>query len=298
MTPLLAGLGLAGCYLLGLRGFVLARDPGLATRLLQRDHVRTPVEEGPQRPLVRAYLALVDRLAPRALRLLGTARIERIRKRIDAAGRPAGMTMEGYAGKKAFFTLLFGVTALLLALQGRLVIGGILAIAGYWWTDLVLHAEARRRQQAIERDLPDFLDILAVTVGAGIGLRPGMHRVAHTLHGPIAEEVRTTLGRMDVGATRRAAFEELRRRNPSESLGQFVTAMLQAEELGTPLARALVDIAGDMRRSAAQAARRRAARAAPRVSLIVTTVMVPGVLILLGVALFLGVSPDLGRLLD
>ena len=68
----------------------------------------------------------------------------------------------------------------------------------------------------------------------------------------------------------------------------MIAAQLQAEELGVPLSEALNDIAEDMRRAAHQDARRRAARAAPRVSLIVTTLIVPGAMILILVALFLG----------
>jgi tight adherence protein C len=86
---------------------------------------------------------------------------------------------------------------------------------------------------------------------------------------------------MELGSDRRQAFLALRERNKSESLKSFVAAQLQAEELGVPLAEALNDIAGDMRRIAYQNARRDAQRAAPRVSLIVTTLIVPGAIILI-----------------
>ena len=96
------------------------------------------------------------------------------------------------------------------------------------------------------------------------------------------------LRQMELGASRRAAFEALRDRNASEQLQSFVAAQLQAEELGVPLSEALNDIATDMRRAAHQAARRRAARATPRVSLIVTSLILPGTMILIAVAIFLG----------
>ena len=76
-------------------------------------------------------------------------------------------------------------------------------------------------------------------------------------------------------------------RNSSESLKSMVGATLQAEELGVPLSEALNEIAEDMRRAAHQDARRRAARAAPRISLIVTTLIVPGAMILILMTLFL-----------
>ena len=98
----------------------------------------------------------------------------------------------------------------------------------------------------------------------------------------------TALRQMDLGATRRDAFLALRERNESEALSTFIGAQLQAEELGVPLSEALNDIALDMRRSAAQNARRRAARAAPRISLIVTTLIVPGSIILILASMLLG----------
>jgi tight adherence protein C len=92
---------------------------------------------------------------------------------------------------------------------------------------------------------------------------------------------------MDVGEARRTAFERLRHRNESEALNQFVVALLQAEELGTPLTEALEQIAVEMRRSTAQRERQGAARTSPRVALVVTIIMVPGALVLLVVSLFL-----------
>ncbi len=160
-------------------------------------------------------------------------------------------------------------------------------LLGWFGPDIWLARQGRVRQERIERDLPDFLDILAVTVRAGLGYRAALGRVSQALAGPIGDEMLTALRQMDLGATRRQAFLALRERNASESLGSFVAAQLQAEELGVPLAEALNDIAEDMRRAAHQSARRRAARAAPRVALIVTTLMVPGSLILILVAILL-----------
>ena len=153
------------------------------------------------------------------------------------------------------------------------------------------------RQERIERDLPDFLDILAVTVRAGLGYRAALGRVAEELGGPISEEMLTALRQMELGASRRQAFLALRERSTSESLSAFIAAQLQAEELGVPLSEALNDIAEDMRRTAHQNARRQASRAAPRVSLIVTTLIVPGAMILILVSLLISSDlPDSGLL--
>ena len=142
--------------------------------------------------------------------------------------------------------------------------------------------------------MPDFLDILAVSVRAGLGYRYALRRVSEALEGPASEEMLTVLRQIELGQDRREAFLALRERNRSESLKSFVGAQLQAEELGVPLAEALNDIAADMRRLAYQNARRQAQRASPRVSLLVTTLIVPGSMILILLSMFFatgGVTP-------
>jgi tight adherence protein C len=134
-------------------------------------------------------------------------------------------------------------------------------------------------------------------VSAGLAFRQAMDRVAETLTGPLAEELRRALHRMDVGVSRRQAFIELRERNPrSTTMGLFTAAILQAEELGAPLAETLNQLARDMRREFSQNTRRRAARAAPRVSLIITMVILPAIVLLIVVALVMGSDLDLGML--
>ncbi len=162
----------------------------------------------------------------------------------------------------------------------------LLTLIGWFGPGRLLARAGRLRQEAIERALPDFLDILAVSVRAGLGYRYALRRVSEALEGPASEEMLTVLRQMELGQDRREAFLALRERNRSESLKSFVAAQLQAEELGVPLAEALNDIATDMRRLAYQNARRQAQRAGPRVSLLVTTLIVPGSMILILLSVF------------
>lgn len=286
LTPALAGLLASGCLAVGLLAIPMLRDRG------PLDRFEGPDDSAQERN--RSLLkALVERLAailgPRAVRGLNAARRERIARRIDLAGRPAGLTVQRFVGLRAAVALLWVAFTGLLVLLGSspfiLVLG---AIVGWFGIDIWISRQGRIRQERIERDLPDFLDILAVTVRAGLGYRSALLRVAESLGGPVAEEMVRALRQMDLGASRRDAFIALRDRNNSESLSSFVAAQLQAEELGVPLSEALNDIAADMRRSAHQNARKRAAQAAPRVSLIVTTLIVPGSIIVIMVSVILG----------
>ena len=113
-------------------------------------------------------------------------------------------------------------------------------------------------------------------MSAGVSFRPALRRVADSLGGPMGEEAIVALQQMELGSSRREAFLALRDRNESQFIAQFVTALLQAEELGVPLADSLVAISREMRGAAYQRGRREAARAAPRVSLIVSMLIVPG----------------------
>jgi len=286
MTPVLAGLGATASVLVALLAIPMLRDRGPIDRLEQGRERDREAEGGALR---RLFLWLTTRLGPRITPRMRASKRESIDRRLDLAGRPGGATVQRFVGYKAAAAVILGGPFLLLALLGSSPLLVVLT-AGFGWfaPDVWVSRMGRLRQERIERDLPDFLDILAVTVRAGLGYRLSLARVAESLGGPVGEEMLVALRQMELGASRRAAFEALRERNASEQLTSFVTAQLQAEELGVPLSEALNDIAGDMRRAAHQAARRRAARAAPRVSLVVTSLIVPGTMILIIASIVLG----------
>ena len=295
MSAATIGLLATACYAAILVGVGLARRPAPAARRFTGSFAAVA-----PRPTLRERLVahLAARYADRALALLSERRRALIRHRLDAAGLtcgghprgPRATTLRGYAGLKAAYTLIGGVVgggALMLVTGNPLVLPAA-AYAGWLSVDFSIGRQGKRRQHRIDRDLPDFLDILAVVVGAGSGFRQGLARVAAALGGPLGEEVTLVLRQMDLGASRRTALEGLRDRNDSEQLATLVTALLQAEELGAPLTGVLGEIAVDMRRAFHQAARKRAAQAAPRVSLIVSMLIVPGAIALILAAVFIG----------
>jgi tight adherence protein C len=150
----------------------------------------------------------------------------------------------------------------------------------------------RLRQEAISETLPDFLDVLAVTVSAGVGFRSALGTVSDRFGGPLGDEVTLALNQIRNGSSVREAFHKLRARNDSEALSQFVGAYMQSEDLGAPLAQTLTRISEDTRRASAQAQRQKAARVAPRVTLVTSMVLVPGALVLLFTGFVLGSGVD------
>ena len=296
MNPLVAGGATTACLIVAGWGWRLLRDRGPEARLQTASSGRAE-RAGRTSLVARLYDFLGDRFAPRVLGYLSENKRASIRRKLDAAGKPGGMTLQGYAGRKAGYTIIMGGAGALFALRGSVLVGVLFIAFGWFYTDIWLSGVARARQARIQRDLPDFLDILAVTVSAGVAFRSALERVAEALRGPLGEEIMTALRQMELGMSRRQALEGIKDRNSSESLNQFITALLQAEELGVPLADALGNLAEDMRRSFYQAARRRAAKASPRVSLIVSTVIVPGAMILIVASVISGTDLDFGNFL-
>ncbi|MBC6461868.1 type II secretion system F family protein [Actinomadura sp. HBU206391] len=239
-------------------------------------------------PLGRPFGPLILALIP------PTAR-GRLRARIERAGRPGGLTLDGYARNKAGNLVVYGTAGVIGMLSGQLLVGIALLAVGVVQTDIVLWNLGRERQTEIQKALPDFLDVLTVTVSAGLGFRHALARVAESMPGPLSDEMLKALRQMELGTPLRDAFEELRQRNDSESLSNFVTAILQAEELGAPLASALAEISIDMRRDAFQHARRRAQRADPQVTIIVTFFMVPAMMLLIVAMLWYGTDGSFSR---
>jgi tight adherence protein C len=295
LAPSLVALAAAGLFLLALLGLRMARRDALegwdiGDIALLRDETRRRRRRGP-------IDALAGALAPRVARLLGPEVVARIRRRIDLAGRPAGMTVDSFLQLLVKYALIFGFFAAMLLLLGNTVTAVLCLVAVPLLPFSRLAGHQRRRQERIATDLPDLLDILAVTVSAGIGFRAALGRVSLRFEGPLRDELTQTLHELDVGVPRRQAFLALRERCGSEQMDSFVSAFLQAEELGAPLATTLSNIAQDARREAAQEARRKAARTVPRVTLISSIVLVPPTLLIVVVGLYLGSDVDLGSVL-
>ncbi|MFI5683762.1 DUF5936 domain-containing protein [Streptomyces sp. NPDC051636] len=244
--------------------------------------------------------SLIDRMgmryAPTVLRVMGPRQVARYRRKIDLAGNPGGLTIDRYAARRAVYGALGGVGFLVMLMRGNWFVALLLLAFGAFWTEVGIWSAIRIRKDVIERTLPDFLDVLAVVVSAGLGFRQALDRVASRYEGPWADELRITLRQMDLGVSRREAFAELRRRNDSEQVAMFVTALQQGEELGAPIVDTLVALAKDMRRTDAQNARRKAARAVPRATLMITTFMVPATMLLLAAGLLLGSGVDFGSI--
>ncbi|MDO5740447.1 MAG: DUF5936 domain-containing protein [Ornithinimicrobium sp.] len=282
--------------LLGIRGWRLLRSTGLEA---VEERYAVAVEEGPARvPLMIKVLdSLGRRFESSVLRLYGDRRLTALDHRLERAGRPEGLRVRTYVRRQAGFVALGAIIFFFFFLAGQPLIGFLCLVAFSLWMELWLRGAASKRQRAIARELPDFLDILAVTVTAGLALRTALGRVSQGQEdSPLSDEVDRVLNDMRLGMNRREAFEALRQRNDAPALHSWVTSMLQAEELGAPISEALQDIAQEVRRVRAAEVKKATAKAIPKISLVVTTIIVPASLLLVISALFLSQAEVFGNI--
>lgn len=251
---------------------------------------RSAVEGGRRRSTLAGRLVerLGRPLAPVLARAVGEPSRRRLAARIDAAGRPDGLTVDRLLAKRAGVLTLGAVVLAAYAAQDRLVTGLVVAAVVAGSVDLTLHRQARRRQDEIEQSLPDLIDAITVSLGAGSAFRPTVARLCERWDGPASEELATTLRALDVGAGRRAAFTGLQNRNTSPALRQFAAAVVQAEELGTSIATTLRALADQMRRTAGQRARRRADSVEKRIIVINAVLFLPAMMVMLVTVSLLG----------
>ena len=273
--------------LTALAAFILVLCAAQGVRMVSYDAARSlSMEENvASQEKGSLVIKLVDRAGLRFSRLLsgayGPRRRARLESRLKRAGYPAGLTQRKFIQRETGFVVLGIIVLLFCFLIDELIIGVGLGLLLAFWMQVWLTNTGLRRSQQIDRDLPDFLDVLSVTVRSGMSFRPAVERVSSFHEGPLAEEMRGAIYSMRLGVTRRDAFIAARDNSRSENVAIFVSAFLQAEELGTALADALVDISSEIRRERAQQVRRAAARAQPKIAIVVTTMILPATLILI-----------------
>jgi tight adherence protein C len=128
-----------------------------------------------------------------------------------------------------------------------MLMGLMCFVVGFMGPDFWLNGRIRRRRDEMERALPDTLDLLTVSVEAGLGFDAAIAKVCEKMHGPLIEEFDVVAREIRVGETRRQALRNLGERVESDDLRSFARSIIQADEMGTSLGRTLKVQADDMR---------------------------------------------------
>jgi tight adherence protein C len=182
---------------------------------------------------------------------------------------------------------LLGGLPLAAALPGRLGPAALVALplAGFFAPDHLLARHTRRRARVMEAELADLLDLLRVSIEAGLPVGRALGEVGQRHPGQLAREWRAASQRMALGLPRDAALDRLARRCPVPAMATLVASLRRAERHGAPLSAALAAQARDARAERARRIREHAARAGPKIQLVVALLLVPSVLLLVAAAL-------------
>jgi tight adherence protein C len=214
----------------------------------------------------RVLSPLAEWLAACALRIHPRSSVEAIGLKLLSAGLGRRVSAKTFLALKGAFALAGALGG---ALAGGPAVGpgnGIFvalmfAGAGFFLPDAVVTMLARRRKERIASELPDALDLLAVSVEAGLGFDGAISKLTEHMDGPLADEFGLTLSEMRIGESRQAALKRLASRAESPEIGSFTRAIIQADQLGTSLGRILRVQAADARLRRQAAAEERAMKA-------------------------------------
>jgi tight adherence protein C len=200
-------------------------------------------------------------------------------------------------GSLVAFASVGGAGLLLLQSTVGLVLAAGCAGFGWLFPDLWLHSAATRRANEIERQAPLAIDLIASAVAAGISIDEAIRGAAASATGPLRSELEAVSANLVLGHRRAAELRDLGERTASPSLMRLATALRISDRLGVPLAAGLRRQAARTRTEQARAVQERAAKAAPRILLVVVFLLVPAAMLPVMTALALAASRSVGSFL-
>jgi tight adherence protein C len=206
-----------------------------------------------EKPFAERILApLQARATGVGRRISGADTAERIRRKLDLAGNPAGWTVDRVLSGKVIGAVVGLVAGLAfqLMLSGptvRIIIVIGVTVVGFFAPNLYLYQKAHERAEHLQRDLPDAIDLLTISVESGLGFDAALQQVARNTEGPLAEELSRMLREMQIGQGRADALRAMGERSNVADLRTFVGAMVQADAFGIPVAQVLRVQSAEMR---------------------------------------------------
>ena len=249
----LASLGLAA-YLIGEVATLPARQrEGSLRRAATYGHRRRPASgHGQEGFRERAVEPMKMSLAHAVLKLSPRMTVDKVSRRLMGAGVGRAFSPTSFLASKAVFAICgFLGGTFLGGVAGKGSLGILLALfflfIGFMLPDLFISFKARGRREEIRSELPDALDLLAVSVEAGLGFDAAIAKLTEHMEGPLIEEFELALGEIRIGEGRQEALKKMAERSASHEMSSFVRSIIQADQLGISLGRILRIQAGDSR---------------------------------------------------
>ena len=255
---------------IGLGSFLFQRRQVVSQRL---SDVRRMTEEADTEEILR--LPFMQRVAVPALDNMGNALGKlapgeirsKVENKILYAGSPWNITFAGIIAAQVLLGGSFLVMSVFLLRFMQVDISRIILVTlifvfiGFMLPIGIINSRGEARQKAIRRAMPDTLDLLQVSVEAGLGFDMALKRVTQQMKGPLSEEIRRALDEIRMGGSRVTALRGIARRTGVGDLSSFITAVVQAEELGGNISNTLRAQADYMRQKRRQWAEEMAMKA-------------------------------------
>ena len=214
----------------------------------------------------RTVRPIIQRLAKVGRRREGGGVVARTEERLQKAGYPGGLRGADWIGVKLLVAIVAGIAVFLVGLLlGGFVLGVLFAAVGgafgfiipeYW-----LSKRVAKRSTEMVLQLPDALDLLTISVEAGLGFDAALSKVVEKMSGPLVDEFRQALAEVRMGRARRDALRDIVARSESRPIANFIGAIVQAEQLGVPIAKVLQIQSQQLRIERRQRAEEAAAKA-------------------------------------
>lgn len=210
---------------------------------------------------------------------------EKLQNRLDVAGNPSGWSVERVLSVKGLGLLLGLGLGLAVGSGGTaLLVAGVFAAGGFFLPDVLVYNTGVKRQTDLGRSLPDSMDLLTISVEAGLGFDAALSQVAQNTDGPLAGEFFRVLQEMQIGTSRAEAFRGLADRTTVPELKAFVSSLVQADQFGIPVASVLREQSKELRVKRRQRAEERAQK-------VPVKIMVPLVLFIFPVIFIVILGP-------
>lgn len=226
----------------------------------------------------------MDQLAPTGEKIEILSDPVELEDHLVKAGYPYGLTVKRVQGAKILGTLIgsgFGFIYWFIGMPLAPIVAIFLPFLGYMAPIYGIKLLAKRRQEKIRYELPDFLDMMSITLQAGMGLDEAFAYYVQTNKGPLSEECARLNQEIQFGVQRETAYRSLIGRTTSSELEALIQSLIQAHNLGTPIAKTFAQQAEEMRRMRAEQAKEEAGKAAPKISLVSGLLIAPSIMLLM-----------------
>jgi tight adherence protein C len=275
LVIIIGAIGAVGVFMV-FRGLAMSpRQDLLETRLAQfRDTAVTLEEIELEQPFTDRFLRpAMERVGAFLNTRVGRDRISGIQNKLSLAGRPGNLTVNGFISVKVAIGIIAAILGFIFwnftgvelplvgAFVGRVVLTALTAVGGYLLPDLWLRQKVGQRQKEIRLALPNALDLMTISVEAGLGFDAALVRVTEKYKNGLSEEFTQVLNEVRLGRPRLEALDDMGRRVGVEELHSFIQALIQSEQLGVGIAKVLRIQSEEMRRKRRQRAEEQAAQA-------------------------------------